>query len=196
MKTDKFSDKLKKWLKREKQKTLYSLDETFKEKSFAVAFLLLMSLAALPLPTGGVTHVFEVITVLLTLELIVGRQTIWLPKRWRKIRIGSVIETKALPKFINIIRWFEKYSRPRISGLFKNTYFSRLLGLIVLIFTTGAFMAPPFSGLDTLPALGVVVLALSVLIEDTALFLFAVIVGSLGIFAELFLGSFILQLFR
>jgi hypothetical protein len=43
--------------------------------------VLLLGVPALPLPTGGATHVFEIIAVLLALELIVGREEIWLPRR-------------------------------------------------------------------------------------------------------------------
>lgn len=191
-----FSDELKKWLKSKTPKTLSSLDETFKEKSFAVAFLLLMALAALPLPTGGVTHVFEVITIVLTLELLIGRRSIWLPKRWKKMRIGKVVETKALPKFISFIRWFERFSRPRFSGLLESRYFPRVTGLAVLIFTLAALLAPPFSGLDTLPAMGVVLISLSILLEDVIIFGLGLVVGSAGIILELFLGSFVLNLFH
>jgi len=65
-----FSTRLSAWLKGKSPKTIKGLDETFAEKSFAVAFLLLMATAAIPIPTGGITHVFEVITLLLAAELI------------------------------------------------------------------------------------------------------------------------------
>ena len=50
-----------------------SLVELFEEKSFAIVFVLLLGVPALPLPTGGATHVFEVIAVLLAAQLIAGR---------------------------------------------------------------------------------------------------------------------------
>lgn len=192
----KFSDQLKIWLKSKTPKTLFSLDDTFKEKSFAVAFLLLMALAALPIPTGGITHVLELINMLVALELIIGRRTLWLPKRWKKMRIGKVIEAKALPKFIGFISWLERFSRPRFGSLFKNAYFPRLLGLIVLIFTISAFIGPPFSGLDTLPAMGVVLISLSVLLEDVVIFGLGLIAGGIGITLQISLGSFVLKLFH
>ena len=57
------------------------LGDVFGAKAFAVTILLLMFLPALPLPTGGVTHVFEVITILLAGQMVLGRRTIWLPER-------------------------------------------------------------------------------------------------------------------
>src|SRR5205823_3277144 len=55
------SDELEAWLKSDSPKTLGSLTHMFGEKSFAVVFLFLLGLPALPLPTGGATHVLEVI---------------------------------------------------------------------------------------------------------------------------------------
>jgi hypothetical protein len=75
----KVSDGLERWLGGDSEKTLGSLIELFEEKSFAIVFVLLLGVPALPLPTGGATHVFEIIAMLLALELIVGREQIWLP---------------------------------------------------------------------------------------------------------------------
>ena len=68
------SDELEQWLSGEGEKTLGSLIEAFGEKSFAILFVLLLGVPALPLPTGGATHVFEIIAALLALELIAGRR--------------------------------------------------------------------------------------------------------------------------
>ena len=65
-----FSKELEKWLKSPGKKTLSNLEKIFGEKSFAIAFLILMSPAALPLPTGGITHVFEIIVMLLALSAL------------------------------------------------------------------------------------------------------------------------------
>ena len=52
-----------------------------------------------------------------------------------------------------------------------------------------AFLAPPFTGLDTLPALGVVLVSLAVLLEDFAVVVLALIVGGAGILLEVVLGK-------
>ena len=73
------SSELERWLGGAGEKTLGSLIELFQEKSFALLFVLLLGVPALPLPTGGATHVFEIIAVLLALQLIAGSRRIWLP---------------------------------------------------------------------------------------------------------------------
>ncbi len=188
-----FSTELEYWVNNTKHKTIASLNELADEKGFAILFLLLMSIPALPLPTGGVTHLFELIVMIICLELIIGRRSLWLPKKWQKRKLPKTIETKTIPFLIKIIRWFERYSRPRLAGLLKHRLFSPIIGLIVFGFTLGAFLAPPFSGLDTLPSLGVVFLSIGLILEDTAILLFGILVGLLGVLLEIGLSSIIVH---
>ena len=174
--------------------TLQGLVDNFAEKSFAILFLLLMAVPALPLPTGGVTHIFEIVTMLLALEGIAGRRTVWLPKRWQNKALSTGLQTSALPRFIKIIKWVEKYSRPRLSQLQANSASKRIIGLIILLFTIFAFLAPPFSGLDTLPALGVVLISLALLFEDALLILIGIAAGIIGIGLVLLLGRLAFRL--
>ena len=78
-KPDRLSDELEEWLTGDGDRTLGALVDAFGEKSFAILFVLLLGVPALPLPTGGATHVFEIIAALIALELIVGRRQVWLP---------------------------------------------------------------------------------------------------------------------
>src|SRR5437588_5341887 len=110
---EKLSDELERWLSGEGEKTLGGLIELFGEKSFAILFVLLLGVPALPLPTGGATHVFEMITVLLALELVAGRDQIWLPRRWRKLELAGDKQQRFISRLIRMIRWLERFSRPR-----------------------------------------------------------------------------------
>ncbi len=191
----KFSDKLRALLSSRKTITLQELIDNFEEKSFAILFLLFLAIPALPLPTGGVTHIFEIIAILLALEMILGRKTIWLPNRWLKRPLPKSLQTSALPKFIKIIKWVEKFTKPRLSSIQRNKIFYRLIGFLILVFSAFAFLAPPFTGLDTLPALGVVFLSLSLIFEDILIAIIGIILGSVGIGLVLFLGKAIFKLF-
>jgi len=64
------SQQLERWLDGEGEKTVGSLIATFDERRFAILLVLPLGVPALPLPTGGATHVFEVIAALLGLELV------------------------------------------------------------------------------------------------------------------------------
>ncbi len=187
--TQDFSDELQAWLESPGKKTIGDLARVFEEKGFAILFLLLMCIPALPLPTGGVTHVFEVITMLLALELIVGRRTPWLPQRFLKRELGPATQKKAIPFIVRRIKWFERFSRPRFRRTLDNRLTLSLFGVVILGLAVTAFVAPPFSGLDTLPALGVVVIALSLILEDALVTLIGLTIGAAGVILVIVLGS-------
>ena len=186
---EKVSDALQGWLEGDTDKTLGSLVEVFGEKSFAVLFVLLLGVPALPLPTGGATHVFEIIAALLAAQLIVGRDQIWLPKKWCKLELAGPKQQRFITGLMKLIRRLERFSRPRLRFLFQTRVSNSVYGLLVLGGTAGAFLAPPFTGLDTLPALGVVLLSLGVLLEDVIVVAVGLVVGVVGVLLEIIVGS-------
>jgi hypothetical protein len=182
------SGELERWLQGDSDKTLGSIIEVFQEKSFALLFILLLGVSALPLPTGGATHVFEIIAALLALELIVGRKQIWLPERWRRLQLAGERQQRFITRLMKVIRWLERFSRGRLTFLFDHRLSNAVFGVLVLLLTVAAFVAPPFSGLDTLPSMGVVVLSLAVLLEDVLYVIVAMILGVAGVVLEIVLG--------
>jgi hypothetical protein len=182
------SDELERWLESDADKTLGSIIELFEEKSFALLFILLLGVSALPLPTGGATHVFEIVAMLLAVQLLAGRDEIWLPERWRRLPLAGPNQQRFINRLMKAIRWLERFSRPRASYLFDHRLSNIVFGVLVLAGSLGAFLAPPFSGLDTLPSLGVVLLSIGVLLEDLAIVVLAVVVGVAGVMLEIILG--------
>jgi hypothetical protein len=183
------SDELERWLQGDGEQTVASLIELFEEKSFAILFVVLLGVPALPLPTGGATHVFEIIAILLAAQLIAGRDHIWLPKRWRSLELAGDRQQRFIAGLMRLIRRLERISRPRLRFLFGHRLSNVVFGVLVIAGSLGAFLAPPFTGLDTLPALGVVLLSLAVLLEDFAIVIVALVVGVAGVVLEIVLGS-------
>jgi hypothetical protein len=62
-------------------------------------------------------------------------------------------------------------------------------GVLVIGGSAAAFLAPPFSGLDSLPALGVVLVSLGVLLEDALIACAGVILAIVGAALEVVLGA-------
>jgi hypothetical protein len=183
------SERLDRWLAGDADKTLGSLLGVFEEKGFAIAFVLLLSVSALPLPTGGATHVLEIVAILLALQLTAGREQIWLPKRWCRLELAGPGRERFVAGLMKRIRQLERFSHPRLRFLFDHRLSNIVFGLLVIAGATGAFLAPPFTGLDTLPSLGVVLLSLGVLLEDFAVVVVAIVVGVTGVVLEIALGS-------
>ena len=87
-----------------------------------------------------------------------------------------------------------RFARPRLGTVLDLRTVRRLFGVIVFGLSLAAFIAPPFSGLDTLPALGVVVLSVGVLLHDTVLALAGLVIGALGVGLIVGLGHAITRL--
>ena len=132
--------------------------------------------------------------MLLALELIVGRRTIWLPERWRRLDVGGRSGERYASALVRRIRWVERFSHPRLQLVFGHRLSGVVFGLLVFALSLTAFLAPPFSGLDTLPALGVVVLALAVLLEDLVLAFAGLVIGAIGVGLVVALGGVLLRL--
>ena len=183
------SELLEQWFAGDGAKTLGSLNDLFGRGAFAVAFVLLLAIPALPLPTGGATHVFEIVAMLLALQLVTGREDVWLPQRFRRLELAGPRQQHFIERLMRLIRRLERLSRPRARFLFNHRLSNVVFGLLVLAGSLGAFLAPPFTGLDTLPSLGVVVLSLGVILEDALVAIAGVLVGAAGVVLEIILGS-------
>ena len=66
-------------------------------------------------------------------------------------------------------------------------------GAAVLVLSLTAFLAPPFTGLDTLPSLGVVVISLGILFDDALLALVGLVLGAIGVLLVLVLGNLVVK---
>jgi hypothetical protein len=182
-----FSDQLEGWLRGDGEKTLGGLVDVFGRKGFATIFLILLAPSALPLPTGGATNVFEAVAMLLALQLLANRERLWLPKRWRKVSLAGAREERFVTGLMRLVRRLERSSRPRLSIVFGHPASNVAFGLLVIGGTLGAFLAPPFSGLDTLPSLAVVLVSLGVILEDVAVVILGIVVGVVGVVLEIVL---------
>src|SRR4051812_31831614 len=110
---DKVSDRLDGWLVGDSDKTLGSLLEVFEKKGFAIAFVLLLGVSALPLPTGGATHVFEIIAAC-SPRADRRQRTHLATAAWAQARTGGP-QTSALPhRADEEDRQLERFSRPRL----------------------------------------------------------------------------------
>lgn len=188
------SERLEAWLDADEPKTIAGMCERFGQQSFAVLFVVLLALSALPIPTGGVTHVLDIVAMLLSLELIAGRREVWVPKRWCGTELRVLTSERGASALLKRIRWFERFSRPRLSSVLTSPIAPRVYGLLVLVLSATAFLAPPFTGLDTLPALGVVVLSLGVLLSDSLLAGIGLGIGAAGLALVIGLGGAVLRL--
>lgn len=188
------SDQLELWLS-EESPTLGSLIELLGAKSFAALFVVLMAVPALPLPTGGVTLLMEAVAMLLALELIAGREEVWLPRRWRRLRVAEPggRGRRFAEGLVHRVRWLEARARPRQERPVERRPARLLFGVTVFVFALASSLAPPFSGLDTIPALGAVLLSLGVVLGDRRLIAAGLAIGAVGVLIVVFVAGLVID---
>jgi hypothetical protein len=130
--------------------------------------------------------------MLLALELIAGREHVWLPERFRRRSFNP--DGRAIRALLRLLRFLERHSRPRWAGLIETRVGKTVFGIAVLIGSLAAFLAPPFSGLDTIPALGVVILSAGALVNDSLLFTVGLSIIAVGVGVVVFTGRAALKL--
>jgi hypothetical protein len=187
------SDHLAGWLASDEPTTLGLLAETFGAKIFPVACLVLMAPSALPIPTGGANHILDVIALVFAAQIVLVRQKLWLPTKWRTKELGPRT-CKAMSYVVRSIHWCERFARPRAAGAITSRLGQTLLGLVMIAFILGAMFSPPFSGLDTLPSLGAAVLGLGLVLEDLLFVVVGIALGAGGIGLSITIGAKALQL--
>lgn len=189
------SAKLKRWLKTDSTPTLQEFNQTFSHEGMGLIVMLLMSVSALPIPTGGLTNILEPTALIISFQMLIGRKSLWLPKKMQSIRIGNAMKTKVMPKLIQFIEKAEKIS----SSKFKPENLRSveiIMSILMIIFIIGAFFAPPFSMLDTLPSMGAVLLALSLVNHNKKIFLIGALLGLAGMILEIFFSAAVISLIK
>ncbi len=63
-----------------------------------------------------------------------------------------------------------------------------------MVFAIAAALAPPFSGLDTFPALGAVLVALAIILEDVVVLALGLVVGTGGVVLIFTIGAALFHL--
>lgn len=107
-----------------------------------------------------------------------------------------MIGVRAIPFLVRRIRWLEKYSRPRWRGLFHRRLFLRLVGIVLIAFALAAALAPPLSGLETLPAMGATIVALAIILEDVVVFAIGLVIGTGGVVLFVSVGAALVRVIR
>ena len=190
------SKKLEDWLKSDDTPTVAEFNQASGDEGMGLLIVLLIAPSALPIPTGGITHLFQIGVVITALQVMLARETLWLPKKIANIRLSNKLKDAVLPKLIGFLKKIEPIAggiKFRESNVGKSELATSLL---IIAFTAGAFFAPPFSMLDTLPSMAVIVLGLSLITHSRRAFLLGLIIGSIGLILEIFFSATIIELVK
>ncbi len=145
----------------------------------AGALLLFLALPmVLPIPAPGISVVFGVPLMFISAQLLLGRQTLWLPARFARRSISrdqlDVYVRRALP----IVRKMEKLVKPRFVQLTHGIAL-RAVGAICLVLALIITLPVPLGHL--VPGAAISVMALGLIERDGVMTILGLLIGGLAL---------------
>jgi hypothetical protein len=181
MQQEKLSVRLVEFFKDPEQpNTLRKIIEVFPLQTYGILYVLFSMISALPLPTGGISHVLVGLGMLVSAQQVIGFKTIWLPNFALDYKANWMSNEKVILSLKSFLEGIEKRLSGKKNLLIVNSNFQRIIALLTFFCMFLAFFAPPFTGLDTLPSVGAVMLGLCLITEDIKLFWLGLVAGMLG----------------
>lgn len=154
-----------------------TLLEGFHERGFGVMTLLFSIPMALPIPKPpGLSTLFGVPLLILTLQQAAGRHTVWMPDIIRRKRISSEKLIRVLDGSIPWARKIEYLLRPRMESMTRGVV-SHLIGFCGCLMAM--CMMIPLPGTNTVPSFGIALMSAGVMMRDGLCVLAGMIAGTL-----------------
>ncbi|MDY7015995.1 MAG: exopolysaccharide biosynthesis protein [Cyanobacteriota bacterium] len=143
------------------------------ERIFGFLFVTLALPSAIPVPAAGYSIPFGILLALLAVQLIMGRQRPWLPRRM----VNSSIKRETARKFVKAglpwLRRLEALTRPRLTFICTSLPGRVVLGCTIALMATS--MMIPIPGTNTFPAAGIFIIGMGLVEDDGAISLGGVI---------------------
>ncbi len=143
--------------------TLGELRDRLARRGFGLLMIVLALPTFIPFLPPGSAAVIGLLYVLLSLQMLFGKDEPWLPKRIGQYRLSARTITALRTRAIPFLRRVERFSRPRALPL-DEPVVSRGVALVVLVLGVVLFAPVPF--LNTLPALAVLLMGIGLLNRD------------------------------
>ena len=133
-------------------------------------------------PVGGIPGVPTVLALLIALiavQLLIGRDHVWMPQFVQRRAVGSKKLHKAVGKLKGMANFLDRHSKGRLEGLTKGTAIKLVAAVIIALCCT----VPPLEFLpfaSTIPMLAIAVLGLALTVRDGALLLGSLLFAGLA----------------
>ncbi|EJN03978.1 putative ABC-type transport system, permease component [Phyllobacterium sp. YR531] len=157
------------------------LEEAFTDRSFAalLTFFAILNLLPLPPGTGIVTGIP---LVLVSVQMVMGRESVWLPSFLRSKSISPERFKQVSDKVVPWLQWLERFIKPR-NWPFGRKQGDRWLGAFTTILGMSVVLPMPLS--NWLPALATAIVGIALCERDGRLLFAGLTIGivSIGIVA-------------
>jgi hypothetical protein len=160
-----FSQDIQTLLDRLAQKplTLGKIVDQTAERGFSLVMALLVLPFLFPVPPG-LTGFFCSPCILLSLQMIVGRKTPWLPQWLRRIEFSPALSQALLKNIHRLTAILEKITRPRLRRIATHPFIWRINGLVIAWLSILLIAPIPFT--NPIPTVGILLLLVAMLEAD------------------------------
>lgn len=145
-----------------KKLSLGEVVEAFGDRAFGPVMFFFALINMLPWPPGG-TSLTGAPLLLLSLELALGRDSLWVPRWAERVSVNRDTFRRLSRRFMRPLRWSEAVSRPRLYFL-TGGFGQGLIGLACL-FLSAVLVLPIFGG-NLIPAVAIGFFSLGVMQRD------------------------------
>lgn len=153
--------------------------EAFHERGFGIVLFIFSLPAAAPIPAPGINTLIAIPLLFLTVQMAIGRHTVWFPERIKQHSLSSDLCGRMIDVCIPWIIWLEKFTKPRL-GFMTQGLFSKLIGVFGFIMALSG--AVPLPLMNTVPAIGISLMAVGVIMRDGLIVLSGCVLGIVWVF--------------
>lgn len=162
----------------ERGPSIGELCEAVGEKGFGLLLVILSLPSALPLPAPGYSTPFGIALALIALQMLAGRQSLWLPGKLHDLRIQPKLAGKMVSAASRFLRAIERWIKPRQLWIRARGGQAALAAVVLLM---SALMILPIPLTNTLPAMVIFLIGVGLSEEDGLLAILAFVVGLLAV---------------
>lgn len=170
--------------------TIGEFIDVISRRGFGMVLLLLSLPAALPIPAVGYAIPFAVVIIFVGIQILIGRNSLWLPDRIRQRQIPPklivLLRQKGVPFLRRVEKWLGKQKKFMVQGNFRFT-----LGAIIALL--GMIMAIPIPLTNTVPALVICIIGIGISTEDGRLIFVSLLAGTVLLLVYSTIAIFIFQ---
>ena len=143
--------------------TIGQLADSLGERAFGALMFIFAVPNAIPMPPGT-SAILGLPLVILTWQVMVGRQSLWLPKVVRHRRISREFLHRFVSKVTPVMARLERILKPRAGLLVTSNLAERAIGLVAFPLALILFLPIPFGNIP--PAAAIACLALGLAERD------------------------------
>lgn len=134
------------------------------DRGYGLLLILLAIPAFIPVLPPGTSTVLGLLMSLVAVQMLFGRPVPWVPARWRRHRLAPQTVIALQTRGVALLQRLERISRPRGRWLVRNGVMLRWQALLILFMAL--VLSSPLPFLNTLPALGVLLIGTGLLNHD------------------------------